>query len=122
MAKLIPVYTSSGDLGAYLLYPYLFNREGEWIGFVTQDKSVYTVLGVYVGYLADGPRILRKRGYEYDRPRLKPPPAPKRLRVPPSAPLAPLMPELQFTEVDILQDEPDRLLPLDSTELLTDLD
>jgi hypothetical protein len=34
---LIPIYTSKGDAEAFLLYPYLFNRSGDWIGFVTPN-------------------------------------------------------------------------------------
>ncbi len=59
---LIPVYNSKGDAEAFLEYPYLFNRNGEWVGFVTQKREVYSVLGYYVGFLTNDPRILRKRG------------------------------------------------------------
>ncbi len=47
---LIPVYNSKGDAEAFLEYPHLFNRNGEWVGFVTQKREVYSVLGYYVGY------------------------------------------------------------------------
>ncbi len=57
---IIPIYTSRGDAEAFLCYPYLFNRLGEWIGWVTSDKHVYSVLGIYVGELTTEPRILRK--------------------------------------------------------------
>ena len=58
---LIPVYNSKGDAEAFLEYPYLFNRNGEWVGFVSQKREVYSVLGYYVGFLTNDPRILRKR-------------------------------------------------------------
>ena len=41
----IPLYTSKGDVEAFLDYPYLFNRSGEWIGWVLPDRDVYSVLG-----------------------------------------------------------------------------
>ena len=44
---LIPIYTSKGDAEAFLLYPYLFNRSGDWIGFVTPKREVYSVLGKF---------------------------------------------------------------------------
>jgi len=121
--KLFPIYTTSGDLGAFMHYPYIFNPQGEWIGFLTSKKEVYSVLGTYVGYLSDGPRILCKRSYSFDRPPLKPPePPPLIIRVPPTAPLPPMMSEITFSEMDILEEEPERLLPRNAAENLSELD
>ena len=58
---LIPIYTSKGDAEAFLRYPYLFNRGGDWIGFVTPYREVYSVLGNFVGTLTNDPRIVGKR-------------------------------------------------------------
>lgn len=120
--KIIPIYTTGGDLGALMIYPFLFNTRGEWIGFVTQEKDVYSVLGYYVGYLGDGPRILRKRTFDYDKPRLSPPRAPSNITRPATVPLAPLMPELPYSVIDILEDEPQRLTTVDAGDLRQDLD
>lgn len=60
---LIPIYNSKGDAGAFLEYPYIFNRNGDWVGFVTPKREVYSVLGYYVGYLTNDPRILRRRSH-----------------------------------------------------------
>ena len=121
--KLTPIYTTSGDLGAFMQFPYLFNPQGEWIGVVSTDKEIFSVLGHYVGYLADGPRILRKRSYSFDRPPIKrPEPPPLLFKVPPTAPLPPMMSEITFSEMDILEEDPDRLLPRHAAENLTDLD
>lgn len=120
--KTIPIYTTRGDIGALMVYPYLFNAQGEWVGFITASKEVYSVLGHYVGYLGEGPRILRKRVYSFDKPRLTPLPAPPVLRVPNTLPLAPLMPELPFSVIDVLEDAPDQLPTLDAGELRQDLD
>ena len=57
---LIPIYTSKGDAEAFLDYPHLFNRNGDWIGWVTPKRDVYSVLGHYVGYLTNDPRISKK--------------------------------------------------------------
>jgi len=119
---LIPVYTTKGDPEAFVAYPYLFNRNGEWVGWVTTQREVYSVLGYYVGTLTDEPRILRKRATNALKPRLKPPPAPKRVYPPATIPLAPLMRELTHSLVDVLLDEPERLHTLDIGELREDLD
>jgi len=121
--KLTPIYTTPGDLGAFLQYPFLFNPQGEWIGIVASNDEVYSVLGHYVGYMGDGPRILRKRSYSFDRPAIKAPePPPLVFKIPPTAPLPPLMSEITYSEMDILEEEPDRLLPRTAAENLKDLD
>ncbi len=120
--RVIPIYTSKGDAEAFLVYPYLYNRLGEWIGFVTADRKVYSVLGRYVGYLTDGPRIVRRRGTGSLEPPRQPPPAPPRLLPPATVPLAPLMSELPYSLMDVLLEEPERLHTLDSGELQEDMD
>src|SRR3972149_5244544 len=98
--NIIPVYTSTGDAAAYLAYPYLFNRNGEWVGWVTPSREVYSVLGFYVG--------------APPRPRRGPPTRPRRINVPPRVPLARMMSELSHDLVDVLLEEPERLHTTDS--------
>ena len=119
---LIPIYTSKGDAEAFLLYPYLFNRSGDWIGFVTPKREVYSVLGDFVGTLTNDPRIVSKRATSTLRPRLKPPSKPQKVYPPATIPLAPLMADLTQSIIDVLQDAPDRLHTLDSGEQMQDLD
>lgn len=121
-SPLIPVYTSHGDVEAFLAYPYLFNRIGDWVGWVTPKRAVYSVLGYYVGYLTNDPRILRKRATSTLKPRLSPPPSPDRILPPATVPLAPLMSELTHSLVDVLQDEPERIHTVDRGEFREDLD
>ena len=118
---LIPIYNSKGDADAFLEYPYLFNRNGDWIGFVTPRREVYSVLGYYVGYLTNEPRILRKLSTATLKPRLPVPPAPEKAYPPATIPLAPLMRELLHSTIDVLAEEPERLHPLDAGELREDL-
>lgn len=118
----IPIYTSRGDVGALLVYPYLYNPDGEWIGWVTADRVVYSVQGRYAGRLSEDWRILRRRSFELTEPRRTPPPAPGRFRPPALLPLAPQLAELPQGQVDVLQEEPDLLPPLDLGELREDLD
>ena len=120
--RLIPIYTTSGDLGAYLHYPNLFNKLGEWIGWVTTDKEVYSVMGSYAGFLGNGPRILRRRSYDFSKPRIPCPPPQKRIKVPATIPLPPMMSELPFTHIDVLEDEPERLSTIDHHDLREDMD
>jgi hypothetical protein len=120
--SLIPIYTSKGDAEAFLLYPYLFNRSGEWIGFVTPARDVYSVLGEYVGTLTNDPRIVRKRSTSTLKPRLKPPPTPQRVYPPATVHLPPMMADLSQSVIDVLLDAPERLHTTDTGENLQDMD
>ncbi|HVN54214.1 MAG TPA: hypothetical protein VMT46_07780 [Anaerolineaceae bacterium] len=118
----IAIYSSRGDLGAYMVYPNLFNPSGEWIGWVEPDRRVYSVLGYYVGYLTNDPRILRKRSADAMIPKRTPPPYPGRISPPASNPLAPLMSEISYDTIDVLFECPDQLHTLDTGEFKEDLD
>jgi hypothetical protein len=119
--NVFPVYTSRGDPAAYLAYPHLFNPNGEWVGWVTSSREVYSVLGFYVGYLTNDPRVLRKRS-DPSRARLEPPTHPRHLRIPAQVPLARMMSELSHDIVDVLLEEPERLHTTDTGELRDELD
>ncbi|MBL6965693.1 MAG: hypothetical protein ISR60_03985 [Anaerolineales bacterium] len=118
---LIPIYTTSGEVGAFLRYPHLYNYMGEWVGWVRPDREIYSVLGHYIGWLTDDPRILRKRSYDFSKPRITPPQPQPRVRVPATVPLAPMMSELTYTHIDVLEEEPHRLNTVDYGELREDM-
>jgi len=121
--KTLPIYTTKGDLEAYLIYPHLYNRQGEWIGYITSERHVYSVHGHYVGWLSDGPRVLRKMADSFDRGRIRVQrPSALKIRPPAISPLAPLMAELAFGIVDVLQDQPELLPPVDFGDGLEDMD
>jgi hypothetical protein len=120
--SLIPIYTTKGDPEAFLIYPYLFNRAGEWIGWVTPKREVYSTLGNYVGELTKEPRIVRARVMETEAPKMSPPAPPKRIAPPSTVPLPPMMGDLPFSMIDVLLDEPERLHTLDSGEFREDMD
>jgi hypothetical protein len=120
-ANVIPIYTTAGEPAAYLAYPYVFGRGGDWIGWVTPSREVYSVLGHYVGYLSNDPRVLRRRS-ESAKGRLDPPAAPGRIRIPAQVPLARMMSELSHEVIDVLMEEPERLHTSDLGELRDDLD
>lgn len=120
--KPIPIYTTKGDAEAFLRYPYIFNLSGEWVGFVTTLREVYSIRGEYVGWLSDEPRILRKRTYDFTKPTLSPPDVPAKVLPPATIPLAPLMSELGFDTIDVLLEEPEKMPTADMGELREDMD
>jgi hypothetical protein len=120
--RIIPIFTSRGEVEAFLVFPYLFNRTGEWVGWVTPQREVYSVLGNYVGSLTSDPRIVRARTDNSIRPRLNVTPPPGRLTTPANLPLAPMMSDLTHSLVDVLLEEPERLHTIDSGELREDMD
>lgn len=120
--SVIPIYTSRGDAEAFLIYPYLYNPLGEWIGWATDDRQIYSVLGFYVGDLTAEPRIIRKRITAILKPRRKPPARPPHIAISATIPLAPLMGDLHFGMIDVLLEEPERLHTLDAGEQRQDLD
>lgn len=120
--RIIPIYASNGDAEAFLVFPHLFNKSGEWVGWVTPKREVYSVLGNYVGVLTDDPRITRKRSEDDHKPRLQPPPKPKKIVVSITIPLAPMMSDLSHSHVDVLMDDRERLHTLDGGELREDMD
>jgi hypothetical protein len=119
---IIPIYTTRGDAEAFLCHPYLYNRMGEWVGWVTANRQVYSVLGIYVGELTAERRIIRKKITDSLRPRKNSPPPPVRIRIPATVPLAPMMADLRFGVIDVLLDEPERLHTTDAGELREDLE
>jgi hypothetical protein len=122
-SRIIPIYTSRGDAEAYLLYPYIYNNQGEWIGWISDKQKVYSVHGHYVGWVTKDPRILRKMGDGYSEDRINiMQPDDRFIALPASVPLAPLMPELSFGIIDVLLDAPDLMPPLDFGELREDMD
>jgi hypothetical protein len=119
---LITIYTTPGDVGAYLQYPYLFNFQGEWIGWVNSKRQVYSVRGHYVGWLSDEPRILRKQSSTFFKPEDSIPPVPEPIQPPVSTPLAPMMPELPYGVIDVLEDASGLLPSYDFGDLTQDMD
>jgi len=95
---------------------------GEWIGWITPNRQVYSVLGIYIGWLTNEPRILRKRIIDGPIMRLVPPTRPKKIRIPAAVPLPPMMAELPFEVIDVLYEEPGLLHTIDAGELKEDMD
>jgi hypothetical protein len=121
-AHIIPIYTTRGDVGAVLDYPYLYSPVGEWIGWVSENRQVYSVHGNYVGLLSRDWRILRTRAYDFGQPDCEPPIRPVPIRPPAHFPLPPMMAELALNMIDILDEMPDLLPSIDYGEQRQDMD
>ena len=111
--RAIPIYTTSGDTGGFLTFPYVYNQLGDWIGWVTEEDQVYSVYGHYVGWLYKDKRILRRRADDVQKPDEQPPPVPPRFLPPAIVPLPPLMAEIKYEIVDVLEDMPELMPRLD---------
>jgi hypothetical protein len=124
MAKdpLLPIYTTRGDLGGFIRDNYIFSPIGDWIGWVSEDHHVYSVHGHWVGRWTPERRIVRKREYGTSNAMRTPPPTPGPVRPPGQVPLPPMMPELPTNVIDVLDEMPELLPPIDYGELREDMD
>lgn len=113
----VAIYTSDGEAAAFLVYPYIYNRHGDYIGWITRNKQVYSVEGHYVGWLSEERRILRKQSTARIKPRLTPPPPPIAPGYSFSAASIGKMSELKPGVFDVLLDAPELLSPVQSNDL-----
>lgn len=120
--QMIPIYTTRGDIGAILVQPYIFNMSGEWIGWIDNERVVYSVHGHYVGRLTNDPRIIRKREWGYGRERIHTPEPPERIRPPAHFPLPPQLPEIPTFMIDVLEEYPELMPSIDFGDLRDDMD
>lgn len=110
----VPLYTTSGNLGGFLRYPYIFNAQGEWIGWATAEREVFTVYGKYVGWLDKYLRILRQRTHNYEHTGRTPPEPPGKFTPPAQVPLPSMMAELTASTIDVLEERPDIMPTVDT--------
>jgi hypothetical protein len=118
--KATPIYTTSGDTGGYLSFPYIYNEIVDWIGWITEERQVYSVYGRYVGWLNKDNRVLRRRADDFKKPDMQPPPKPPRFLPPATVPLPPLMAELKYEVVDVLEEWPELMPRLDDFSVSDD--
>ncbi len=120
--QFVAIYTSDGQAAAFLVYPYIYNRDGEYIGWVSRNKHVYSVEGHYVGWLSDEPRILRKQSTARIKPRLNPPPPPVKFNFIFTAPSVEKLPELKSGIFDVLLEAPELLPPAPTKDFYKSVD
>jgi hypothetical protein len=111
---MIPIYQTNGAWVAVYVKGHLWNVDGEWIGFVA-GREVFDPAGMYLGFLSDDQRLLRKRAIGDNVPHVTPPPRPERPDIPTNVPLAPLLRELPYQIIDMFEAYPERLLYVSET-------
>ena len=111
---MVPIYRTDGERVAVYFKGQVFNVDGEWIGFAV-GRDVYDTGGLYLGFLSDDKRLLRKRTRPADKLRLEPPPRPERPKIPANMPLAPLLPSLPHQIIDMFEEYPERLMYVSET-------
>jgi hypothetical protein len=107
-----PIYTTKGDWAAMLIGRFIYNPQGEWIGWIDAQGLVFNVRGLYVGWLNRDFRILSKRSLG-THPRRDPPPRQPRVRLPLSVPLPPMLGDLTYDTIDVFEEAAHRLDPMD---------
>lgn len=105
--KPVFIYDTYGDWQATKIGEFLFSTRGEYLGYL-EDGEVYKRDGEWLGQLSKDGRILRKRTARRRTLHPNPPPAPpKPEKLPARAPLPPMMAELNYSTIDVLEEEPD---------------
>ncbi len=118
-----PIYTSRGEWTAMLIDVCFYDTRGNWVGYLSKTGQVFSVMGKYVGWLSKDFRILRKKTQDTTVPAGPLPPHPAlKVRLPANVPLAPLMADLPFDTLDVMQEEPERLHTLDDDPDAKDMD
>jgi len=105
--KPVFIFDTHGDWQAVKFGNYLWNTRAEYIGYLA-GEDVYKRDGEWIGRLSKDGRILRKRTEqrrELSTSMPKDPPRPEKF--PARPPLPPMMAELSYSIVDVLEEEPD---------------
>ncbi|HEC21420.1 MAG TPA: hypothetical protein ENI95_00725 [Chloroflexi bacterium] len=100
------IWNTYGDWVATKVGDYIWDLTGTWVAWV-EDNEVYKVDGEWVGTLSRDSRILRKRVSRRPPLRTDIPPAPEKPDLPARAPLPPAFAELTYSEIDVLEEDPD---------------
>ena len=102
------IFDTPGDWCATKFGDAIYNTRGDYVGWL-EGEDIYKLDGEWVGRLSKDGRILRKRTERrrelHPHPRTTPPPKPERM--PARAPLPPMMADLNYSIVDVLDEEPD---------------
>jgi hypothetical protein len=101
------IYSTAGDWVALLddNKKFLYDTRGECIAWL-DGKEVYTLDGMYAGFLSNDGRVLRER-IRKQRPLRSVPAIPAQIRPPARAPLPPYFSELPWNQVDVFDEDPD---------------
>jgi len=99
------IWNTYGDWLASEYQGYIWDLRGDWIGWVDENRDVYKLDGEWLGVLSKDGRVIRKRT-DKRRDLAKVPPRPERPELPVRAPLPPPFSELTFSQIDVLEEDP----------------
>lgn len=101
------IWNTYGDWIATLVDGHIWDLTQTWVGWVEPNGDVYKADGEWVGVLSRDSRILRKRTAARRELRDNIPPRPEKPDLPGRAPLPPSFAELSFSEIDVMEEDPD---------------
>ena len=101
------IWNTYGDWSATLLDGHIWDLGGHWIGWVEENGDVFKGDGEWIGMLSKDSRILKKRTAPRRELRTDIPPMPPKPDLPARAPLPPSFAELAYSEIDVLDEDPD---------------
>jgi hypothetical protein len=104
--KPIFIFDTHGDWQATKVGTMIWSSRGEYVGYL-EGQEVYKQDGEWIGHLSKDGRILRKRSERRRELHPNPPPKPAKPTLPARAPLPPMMAELDFSTIDVLDEDPD---------------
>ncbi len=118
--KPVFIYDTRGEWHATKIGDAIYDTRGEYVAYLDEGE-VYKRDGEWLGRLNKDGRILRKRTEIRRELHPNPPERPSKPgNLPPRAPLPPLMAELDFSTVDVLDEDPDSFKRV--SDLRPDLD
>ena len=100
------IRNTGGEWVATYYEGHLWDLRGDWIGWVEDNGDVYKSDGEWVGHLIDDNRIIRRRTDRRHTLREDIPEPPPKPDFPARAPLAPIFRELTYSEVDVMEEDP----------------
>ena len=100
------IWNTYGDWVLTLIDTYLWDLNRQWVGWLDGD-DVYTTDGEWVGKLSRDSRIIRKRAAARPPLRKDIPPKPPKTDLPGRCPLPPSFAELTFSEIDVMDEDPE---------------
>jgi hypothetical protein len=100
------IFDTHGDWQATKVGTFIFSSRGEYVGYI-EGQDVFKQDGEWIGRLSKDGRILRKRTERRRELHPNPPPKPPKPALPPRAPLPPMMAELDFSTIDVLDEDSD---------------
>lgn len=102
------IWTTSGDWIATRVGDYIFDATKSWVAWI-DGGEVYTRDGEWIGTLSRDMRVLRARAASRKPLRTDLPAEPPKPDLPARAPLPPMFSELNFSTIDVLEEEPEVL-------------